>query len=370
VRPSTAVPAPVALPAPLAPVAAPAPAPAPATPAAVAAPVASRPAIGDTPRPAASGGAAAVMLAEIKDIMEFGASQLDEVKPKVEALVAAHPGTPEAAEAQRLLERSKAAFVQEAEGILKSALTQAEGLLGKRRFDDAAKSFTLVEMRYSESEWYAQVARPRIDGMQGRIRAGKAEFERSGRSLKDDFSNDEVEWDLPDGWERSNGRLVSKRSKLGYALPPMLPGRVVTVSATVRVRARITDARFSGAGIMIFKDGDNLWVLRLLIRDSGKLNAELHEKMAGRWAAQQREPKLGGLGWTDRGWEYGRSYRLKIELKRDTIRGRITDMDGKVCTNIGYKFDNPAITSGRPGLRSSGCDVEFDDFEAQVFATE
>jgi len=317
-----------------------------------------------TAPPAAEETPAGAELDRIRDLVDPTGSRLDEIRRLVDAYVAAHPQSPESAEARTLLAETERSFVTQAESNLKSAMDQANALLERGMYDQAARSFTYVKMLYGTSAWYGGKAKSRIDEALARIVAAKEKFATAGIAFRDEFTEAAAtSWEMPAGWVASDGALAA--ASQGTAIAPLPAGGVVTAEALVEVKRR-EGGGHTAAGLVIQKDGSNFWYLGLCEAPDGPRYAEFHESLNGQWMAQLNSSKLTVTSSGDIGWDFNTPYRLVIELRKDRITGIIKDVDGNERSRTTFTFDNDAVRTGRPGLTARSCVVAFDDFSARV----
>lgn len=210
----------------------------------------------------------------------------------------------------------------------------------------------------------------------------------------DDFSRypdgsfGEPNWEVTEiGFEVRGGKLVAeiptgrayavlKKAPLAYAL---------TVEATLTVHRAVShDWKIAGIGISL--DERNYWHLALVESPDaqGKGHfAELHEMLDGVWLAEgmegtrlTTEADTGGFEW-----QYGRPYRLRLTLTKKHIVGEIFEVRNQPRSNNGVapkepdgtllyrricRFDNKAVTLGRPMLDCGGFAASFDDVRVEV----
>ncbi len=149
-------------------------------------------------------------------------------------------------------------------------------------------------------------------------------------------------------------------------------GADVSAEVTVQVERRATPASWAVAALVIQLDEKNYWHLALCEAPAENGNrhfVELGECLDGHWLSHvQGENRLkqtaneGGAF----AWEFGRAYRLRVELKAGGISGTISDDAGKICARLGYAFDRRAVTAGAPALAAPCFAARFTDFRAQV----
>lgn len=174
-------------------------------------------------------------------------------------------------------------------------------------------------------------------------------------------------------WEVRQGEFVAAEGEKTFALLARAPqGRFVAVEATLRVEASL-HGEWKVAGLVLWQNAHNYWHLALVEAPESLQRrhfVELVESWEGRWLAQsEAETRLTmteGFG-ADFDWQYGRPYRLRLELTPEGIRGTVRELDGTERARLAFRFDHPrAVTFGKPGLDSGGFRAAFDDVVAQV----
>jgi len=202
-------------------------------------------------------------------------------------------------------------------------------------------------------------------------------------SFRDDFSSyatgsdGSPAWETGSlGWETRKGSFRFAEVSKDFALPADSPaGRQVLVGAELTLRAA-TGSGWKIAGVCVRRDDSNYWHLALVESpdDQGRRHfVELTEMLDGTWLAQFQEgtrlTPTGSAG-QDFAWQYGRTYRVEIELSPGGITGTVSELDGTQRARLGYAFDARAVTSGRPGLTAGGFAAEFGSFSAKIDAIE
>ena len=117
-------------------------------------------------------------------------------------------------------------------------------------------------------------------------------------------------------------------------------------------------------GLVIFKDEKDFWALQLMegTKENGKKHfVELSEMCNGIWQASCNIATPCAAFNADLDWKYGVTYRLKLAITPQGITGAVMDVEGKILTNLSYRFKRNGIKDGRPGLRSRGMTVKFDN---------
>ena len=138
----------------------------------------------------------------------------------------------------------------------------------------------------------------------------------------------------------------------------------LTVEATVQVQERLSKTGWATAGVMIYVDGGNFWRFSLVAGPEDQRYCELSEMYRGVWQAQRQGPTLlEGTKEAGGDWKSDGSYRLRIELDPEAVRGTMLDAEtGAVLGRESYAFDKaPHLASGRPALALDATTTDFDD---------
>lgn len=173
-------------------------------------------------------------------------------------------------------------------------------------------------------------------------------------------------------WSVRNGKMTASGGGKSFHIMRKAPhGRRVTIESVLTIE-RKAGANWAVAGVAVRRDERNHWHLALAEAPEahGRRHfVELQELLDGKWlAASAPDTKLtrtAGMGG-DFAWKYGSPYRLKIAMTPDGIRGTVSELDGTVRAELGYKFDNKAVTVGQPALDSGDFVSSFDDVVAGV----
>ncbi|NOY82872.1 MAG: hypothetical protein GXP31_17885 [Kiritimatiellaeota bacterium] len=191
------------------------------------------------------------------------------------------------------------------------------------------------------------------------------------------FADSADGWEFTGGeWRIEDGRLVVRAAPegwnaLAYSVDAPFLGEQ-RVAATVIPRKRSTGGGWNFAGITVFADSSNLWLLALTEGPNGERYIDFIESLNGVWQAQNGTgTRLERVTEKDTHvrWEYGRAYRLFLELRRDKVVARVTDLEagGRVVAAVSYRLGGaPAVTAGAPGLIVRGTEAAFADFEVRA----
>ncbi len=166
-------------------------------------------------------------------------------------------------------------------------------------------------------------------------------------------------------WEATETGHRGSSTSRGIALHAGSPeSDHVTVEAVVRARERIGSAGWATAGVMIYVDGGNFWRFALIDGPQGQKYCEVMEMYRGLWQAHREGRTLLRATSQERaGWQYGRPYRLRIELTADGVEGTMLDAEtGRRLAHESYAFDGvPHLPSGRPALALDAMTADFTD---------
>jgi len=131
--------------------------------------------------------------------------------------------------------------------------------------------------------------------------------------------------------------------------------RRVAVEADVTAE-RAENDQWKVVGVAIFHDRHNYWHFGMVQPPDGSGRAnfcELSQMRNSTWNSQHNL-KLEFHELHGEPWKIAQPYRLRIELDPAGIEGSLRDDQGKLLERKRYAFSKPAVTTGRPGLRSPG----------------
>ncbi|HEY3329069.1 MAG TPA: hypothetical protein VGK19_03530 [Capsulimonadaceae bacterium] len=168
------------------------------------------------------------------------------------------------------------------------------------------------------------------------------------------------------------GALVSNgNGAKSFAVWNTVPaGNSVTYTATITA-VEAPGKGWDAAGIGIWVDNDNYWQLALIQPPAEMTNlknfTELAEMYNKEWNSQGAGAKALTALPVSSGfeWKPGVPYQFKLVVSPDQILGTISDA-GVVKAQRGFKFNNPAVTKGKPVLISGGFKARFTDVKAEV----
>lgn len=192
----------------------------------------------------------------------------------------------------------------------------------------------------------------------------------------DDFAGASHEWrGLGGVWTTADGELVGRDEghrgdAIAYRrLAPLLD--VQHLEATVHVSKRIEPASWSMAGILLFLDTSNYWMLALVEDQQGRRYVDFLENCNGVWQAQnQPETTLDYTPEKDvhLSWEYNKGYQLRLVLDQDGLAGAVCTEDGQNLLAGGrFTFGKAqAVRMGMAGLIVRDSEAGFDDVHLRV----
>ena len=178
-------------------------------------------------------------------------------------------------------------------------------------------------------------------------------------------------------WEVAEGKYVAADAGRSFAVAAKAPyAKRVVVEATATVRKAV-GREWKIAGVAVVLDERNYWHFAFVEAPDDETHkkrhfVELSEMLDGVWLSHSNaETKLTVVEAMGDAldWQYGRPYRIRIELTETEISGSLSEMDGKVLARKRYKLDNRAVTFGRPALACGGLTVAFDDVAVRCDAT-
>jgi hypothetical protein len=144
----------------------------------------------------------------------------------------------------------------------------------------------------------------------------------------------------------------------GFLLPlGAKPRQASLVEADLRVGRRLAASGWSFAGVTLYEDEGNFWMLALVEGPDGRRTVDFIESHGRVWQAQN-EPRtaLKREGNVSFDWQKERTYRLRLTLEGGRVSARITDpADGRELGAASYALGGaPAVRAGRPGLVARG----------------
>ncbi|HEX2951701.1 MAG TPA: beta-galactosidase [Armatimonadota bacterium] len=192
-------------------------------------------------------------------------------------------------------------------------------------------------------------------------------------------------WDIQtdgfDVWTVQHGSYCSDGQGYGFAIPKeAVSGKNVTIEAVLTFKQPVSTT-WKAAGLTITYgtpvwcgQSRNFWRLAAVERpgpkDSGHF-IELIEMLDNHWMANKEDGS--GLPVTvDKNtgfsWQYNHPYKFSLKMTPAGITGTVSELDGTVCSEIGYAFKagTNAITVGRPALSTEYLATDFDHVMATM----
>ncbi|MBT3290930.1 MAG: hypothetical protein HN380_26525, partial [Victivallales bacterium] len=156
----------------------------------------------------------------------------------------------------------------------------------------------------------------------------------------------------------------------GFALPRAARfRRELSVEAVVTMRKRLLGkSGWNFAGVTLFQDGANFWMLGLVEGPEAKHSIDFIECHAGTWQAQSAAGKaLKGEGSASYGWQAGTAYHLRLAFHGGKVHATVSDASAKKqLTHATYDLaKGPAVRAGMPGLIIRGSEAAFANLQAQ-----
>ena len=166
-----------------------------------------------------------------------------------------------------------------------------------------------------------------------------------------------------DAWHSVRMTLAAESGRLalrqegdgnGFVLPrAALQRREVLAEADLRVRQRLCPGGWNFAGVALYQDSANYWMLALVEGPDGKHSVDFIENRAGVWQAQSEpETALTRVGSVSFPWKSDTDYRLRLAFREGKVCAEVADpSDGRVTAAASFALGAvPAVRSGRPGL--------------------
>lgn len=154
----------------------------------------------------------------------------------------------------------------------------------------------------------------------------------------------------------------------GFALPRSVPfRREISVAATVQMRERLLDNGWNFAGVAIFQDPGNFWLLALVEGPDGRHGVDFIECLQGTWQAQSAAgtalTKTGNAAYD---WQAGTGYQLRLVCRDGSIQATVADASGKqVFATAAYALgEGQAVRAGLPALIVRGSEAAITGYQA------
>ncbi len=182
-------------------------------------------------------------------------------------------------------------------------------------------------------------------------------------------------WRLPMGWELRPQTGLSQGFSIAstdFAILTAVPHAAAGTFEVEMVVDAVTGTSWKAAGLAVLFDKANYWRVALVEAptDQGSGHfAEFQEMRDGVWLAQGQDKlaprQLDPLPPFT--WEFGKPYKLRIELTEREITGTVMERNGTVRWRGGYQFGaGPAVTSGIPALHCVALKAGFRDIAVDV----
>ena len=189
--------------------------------------------------------------------------------------------------------------------------------------------------------------------------------------VRDDFSRQASRWETLGGtWEQRDAAYVGEGSDSGrncISYPrdaPILAAQ--SVEADVVMQRRLVQGGWCFAGMVVFLDPSNFWLLGLTEGPDGRRYVDFLESQGGIWQAQNHGKTVLEATQNENmnfRWEYGRPYRLRLSLDDDGIEAVVLDPgDGTPLASARYAFGvAQAVRMGIGGVILRECRAAFDN---------
>lgn len=139
--------------------------------------------------------------------------------------------------------------------------------------------------------------------------------------------------------------------------------RALTFSAQVKMEKRLLDQKgWNLAGIALYADDENFWMLALQEGPDGRRSIDFIEKCRGVWQAQnEKATYLPRQGSTAVAWASDVAYCLTLTLEAARIVACVADAHGTVLSQASYALPRTveAVRCGRPALFLRGSQAMF-----------
>jgi len=153
----------------------------------------------------------------------------------------------------------------------------------------------------------------------------------------------------------------------GFVFPSIAPCRhEVSAEADIRVSQRLCASGWNFAGVALYLDEANYWMLSLVEGPDGKHTVDFIENHDGVWQAQN-EPKaaLKREGNVSFAWKSGVTYRLCLAFREGRVCAEVSDpADGRTFGAASFAWGTAsAVRSGRPALIAHASAAVCDTFK-------
>jgi hypothetical protein len=162
----------------------------------------------------------------------------------------------------------------------------------------------------------------------------------------------------PAVWRTADGQATFRSGDSESRLVTLLPDlQSATVEADVTLQER-SGSSWTYSGLSLYLDTGDSWQLLMVESADGRRYCELIEEYEGvRQAQSAPGPTLLAMRETGalKSWDYGRGYRLTLEISPEGIRGLVTDSATGEFWERDFSFAvGRALKSGRPALMVRG----------------
>ena len=199
--------------------------------------------------------------------------------------------------------------------------------------------------------------------------------------IKDDFasyapgSHASKNWEVQSGnWEVRHSSFESMDGWKTFATPVKAPyAKRMILQATISLH-KPAGTSWKLAGLAFVYNNNNYWHYTLCERPDkmgGGHFCELAESYQGNWLAQSASGtalQMTANEGADFNWRYDHPYRFKLTITPEGVEGTISELDGTVRCHQAYRFNNAAVTDGRPALTVDSEVASFSQFSAVITA--
>lgn len=153
-----------------------------------------------------------------------------------------------------------------------------------------------------------------------------------------------------------NGHLVLRPTSdgNGFVFPSVAPCRHdVSAEADIRIKQRLCSSGWNFAGVALYLDDANYWMLSLVEGPDGKHTVDFIENHDGVWQAQnESKTALIREGNVSFPWKSDVTYRLRLAFRAGKVCAEVSDpADGHTLGTASYAWKSAkAVRSGRSAL--------------------
>lgn len=177
------------------------------------------------------------------------------------------------------------------------------------------------------------------------------------------------------GWSVKDGRLRCETGGASGIAPLEMPHAAEGILETIVRPERAMSREWKVLGLRVVQDDTNYWQLALVETPEAQGNrryVELIEMLRNTWLANLEQPtalRVVAQSLENLAWEYGRDYRLRVELSPTVIKGEVEELGTGRTWHVGYALEGDCVRTGKPALSVSGMDVSFSRLEFSVHRT-